>query len=36
MSATQERVKNAGILFSDPYFLSYNYLSLPMDKSRGF
>lgn len=31
MSATQERVKNAGILFSDPYFLSYNYVIVKTD-----
>ncbi|WP_166363986.1 substrate-binding periplasmic protein [Pseudomonas akapageensis] len=33
MSATQERVKNAGILFSDPYFLSYNYVIVKSDSS---
>jgi ABC-type amino acid transport substrate-binding protein len=31
MTATQERVKNAGIQFSDPYFLSFNYVIVKTD-----
>jgi len=31
MSATQEREQNAGISFSDPYFLTYNYVIVKTD-----